>query len=133
MRKIFEKWLFVVFLAPIVFLYIAFAFSGSINQGSFGMNRTINWSGLDFTNPMYNGSAFLIAYCIYLLAYLFGILSNRKTNFVFSIIHFLLFLLNLVLVVQNPTNFLIIPLITINFIIFIFNLKKSVKIKQNLF
>lgn len=131
MNKIFTKYLFLVFLFPILLL-IVFYFSSSKGAiGTYGVNRTINFGGIDIDeilrNPIYNSSFLIFTYPIYLLTYFIIFLTRKCTDFLYSIIHFILFIFNYILLSNNPENRILIPLTIFCFAIFIFNIFKTTK------
>lgn len=131
MNKLFTKYLFFVFLFPILALIIFYFLSAKDVIGTYGVNRTINFGGIDIDgilrNPIYNSSIFVLTYPIYLLSYFIIFLIGRFTDFLYSIIHFIVFILNYILLSNNPENRILIPLTIIGFIIFILNIFKTTK------
>ncbi|WDF46266.1 hypothetical protein PQ459_15310 [Chryseobacterium sp. KACC 21268] len=131
MKKVFTKHLFFLFLTPLLLLIIFYFLSAKGVVGTYGVNRTINFGGIDIDgilrNPIYTGSFFLFTYPIYLLSYFIIFLIGRFTDFLYSIVHFITFILNYILLSNNPENRILIPLTMIGFIIFILNIFKTTK------
>lgn len=131
MKKNFTKYLFIVFLTPLLTLTIFYFLSSKGVIGTYGVNRTINFGGIDidaiFKNPIYNSSFFIFTYPTYLLSYFIIFIIRRFTDFLYSIIHFIIFILNYILLFNNPENRILIPLTMIGFIFFILNIFKTTK------
>jgi len=131
MKKVFTKYLFFVFLLPILIVTVFYFLSAKDAIGTYGVNRTINFGGIDIDgilrNPIYNSSVFILTYPIYLLSYFIIFLIRRFTDFLYSIIHFIIFILNYILLSNNPENIILIPLTIFGFIVFILNIFKTTK------
>ena len=131
MKKLFTKYLFLLFIFPVLLLIIFYFFSTEGEIGSYGVNRTINFSGIDIEgilkNPIYNFSIFILTYPIYFLSYFIVFLIRRVTDFSYSIIHFIMFMINFILLCINAENRFLIPLSVICFIFFILNIFKTTK------
>lgn len=131
MKKLFTKYLFAVLLIPVFILMIFYWFSDKNAIGTYGVNRTINFSGIDIDailrNPIYNFSAFTFTYPIYILGYLIIFLFRRFTDFFYSILSVSILILNYILIFSNPENRILFPLTIFGFIIFILNIFKTTK------
>jgi len=131
MRKLFTKYLFLVFILPVLFLIIFYFFSTESEIGSYGVNETVNFGGIDiegiFGNPIYNFSIFILTYPIYFLSYFIVFLIRRVTDFRYTVIHFIMFMINFILLCMNAENRCLIPLSVICFIFFILNIFKTTK------
>jgi len=99
--------------------------------GTYGVNRTINFGGIDINgilkNSIYNSSAFIFTYPIYLLSYFIIFIIRRFTDLFYSTLHFIIFILNYILLCNNPENRFLIPLTIIGFVFFILNIFKTTK------
>lgn len=106
MKKVFTKYLFFVFLFPILLLIVFYFLSSKGAIGTYGVNRTINFRGIDIDgilrNPIYTSSFFIFTYPIYLLTYFIIFLIRKYTDFLYSVIHFIIFILNDILLSNNP-------------------------------
>jgi hypothetical protein len=131
MKKICTKYLFFVFILPVLAVIILYFFSTESEIGSYGVNETINFGGVDiegiFGNPIYNFSIFMLTYPIYFLSYFIIFLLRRITDFYYSVIHFIMFMINFMLLCVNAENRFLIPLSVICFIFFILNIFKTTK------
>lgn len=131
MKKLFTKYLFAVFLIPVLLLIIFYGLSDKEAIGTYGVNRTISFSGIDIDavlrNPIYNSSAFILTYPIYILGYLIIFLFRRLTDFFYSILHFSILISNNILLSNNPENRILLPLTIFGLIIFILNIFKTTK------
>jgi hypothetical protein len=131
MKKLFTKYLFFVFLFPILALIIFYFLSAKDVIGTYGVNRTINFGGSDIdailSNPIYTISFFYSSYAIYLLGYFIVFLAQRSTNLFYSLINLILFGTNYFLLVIDTVSKILIPLSVIGIIIFIFNIFKTTK------
>jgi len=132
MKKLFTKYLFFVFLLPVLIFIVAYFF-GTKTDGemkTWGVNRTINF-GIDtnaiLSNPLYTISSFYLSYAIYLLGYFVVFLMRRRTNFLFSAVNLVIFIANYFLLVNDTVNKILIPLSIIGFIIFILNILTTTK------
>lgn len=132
MKTIFTKYLFFVFLLPVLIFVIAYFF-GTKTEGeiqTWGANRTINF-GIDInailSNPLYTISSFYISYAIYLLGYFIVFLAQRSTNLFYSLINIILSIANYFLLVTDIVSKMLIPLSISGFIIFILNIFKTTK------
>jgi len=133
MKKVFTKYLFFVFLLPILVFIVAYFFAtkteGEIK--TWGVNRTINFGGSDIdailSNPIYTISFFYSSYAIYLLGYFIVFLAQRSTNLFYSLINLILFGTNYFLLVIDTVSKILIPLSVTGIIIFIFNIFKTTK------
>lgn len=130
MNTLFTKYLFVLFLLPIIVLFFAFFMidpeRGEI--GEYGVNREIVFGNFAFlANSLYNSSVFLFTYAIFFSIYLIFPLIRRRTDFNWSVIHFMSFVINFVLLSINSTNKFIIPLCVISIYFFVMNSIKSKK------
>ncbi|MDQ0594698.1 hypothetical protein QFZ37_003067 [Chryseobacterium ginsenosidimutans] len=108
-----------------------YVFSAEGETGSYGINKTIDFKGIDIIgilgNPIYNFSIFILTYPIYFLIYFIIFLIRRVTDFRYSIIHFIMFMLNIILLCINAENRFLIPLSGTCFIFFILNIFKTTK------
>ena len=131
MKKVFTKHLFFLFLLPILVLTIFYLLSTKGIVGTYGVNRTISFGGIDidlmFRNPIYNSSFFIFTYPIYLIGYFIILIIRRFTDFRYSVIHSIIFILNYILLSNNPENRILIPLTMIGLIFFILNIFKTTK------
>ena len=131
MRKVFTKYLFLAFLTPLLLLTIFYLLSTKGIIGTYGVNKTINFGGIDIDgmlrNPIYNSSFFIFTYPIYLVSYFIIFIIRRFTDLFYSVIHFILFNLNCILLSNNPENRILIPLTMIGFMFFILNIFKTTK------
>lgn len=131
MKKLFTKYLFFVFAFPILLLIALYSFSTENAIGTYGVNRTINFRGIDINgilkNPIYNSSFLIFTYPIYLVGYFIIFIIRRFTDLFYSILHFIIFILNYILLSSNPENRILIPLAIIGFIFFILNIFKTTK------
>lgn len=132
MKKFFTRYLFFIFLLPILIFIVAYFF-GTKTEGeikTWGVNRTINF-GIDInailSNPLYTISSFYLSYAIYLLGYFITFITGRRTNFFYSIINLLVFIANYYLLYINTVSKILIPLSFIGIIIFILNIFKTTK------
>lgn len=136
MRKLFTKYLFIILLIPVLLLSAFYWLTDKNAMGIYGVNRTINFSGIDIdevlTNPLYNSSAFVIAYPTYVFGYLIVFLFKKSTNFSYSILNFTILILNYILLCNNPENRILIPLTIFGLIIFILNIFRSKKIQTTI-
>ncbi len=135
MIKLFTKYLFLLYILPILIVVIIFLFpSAKLEVGYFGVNRTVNFSKIDtiFGNTIYNFSFFLITYLVYFLSYFIIFLIRKHTNFNYSIIHFSMFIINFILLSVNAENRFLIPLSVVCFIFFILNIFKTLKYSINI-
>jgi hypothetical protein len=134
MKKVFTKYLVFVFLIPILILFIFYFFGTRTETSTYSVNRKINFGGIDLDeilrNPIYNLLIFYFSYPIYLFIYLIIFLTRRYTNFLLSILHFIIVIINYILLCNDAKNRLIIPLFLIGFITFIFNIFKTTKSKK---
>lgn len=133
MKKLFTRYLFLLFIFPVFIVLILFIFSSSgTGAGWYGWNRTIKFGLMDevFENPVYNASAFILTYPAYFLGYSVVFLIRRITDFHYSVIHFIMFAINFILLSVNAENRFLIPLSVICFIFFILNIFKTTKIHQ---
>lgn len=133
MKKPFTRYLFLLFIFPIFIVLIFYLFSSSgADAGLYGLNRTIKFGLMDeiFGNPVYNASVFILTYTGYLLVYFVVFLIGRITDFHYSVIHFVMFTINFILLSVNTENRFLIPLSVICFIFFILNIFKTTKIHQ---
>ena len=133
MKNKFTKYTFFLFISPVLLLIIAYFF-GTRTDGeprTYGINRTINFGGIDIdeilTNPIYNFSIFTLTYLIYLLSYFLIFLNGRFTNFFYFITNFIILLINYFLLFKNSESRILIPLTMIGFIIFTLNIFKTTK------
>ncbi len=133
MKKVFTKYLFFVFLLPVLLFIVAYFF-GTKTEGeikTWGVNRTINF-GIDInailSNPLYTISSFYLSYATYLLGYFVVFLMRRRTNFLYSAVNLVIFIANYFLLVIDTVNKTLIPLGVIGIIIFILNIFKTTKI-----
>lgn len=132
MRKVFTKYLFFVFLLPVLIFIVAYFFGakteGEIKTG--GVNRTINF-GIDInailSNPLYTISSFYLSYAIYLVGYLIVFLVQRSTNLFYSLINTTLFGANYSLLFIDTVSKILIPLSIMGIIFFILNIFKTTK------
>lgn len=131
MRKVFTKYLFFVFVFPILLLIILYSFSAESAVGTYGVNETINFGGIDIDgilkNPIYNSSVFIFTYPIYLLSYFIIFIIRRFTDFIYSLTHFTIFIANGFLLSIDAENRILIPLTMIGFAFFILNIFKTTK------
>lgn len=131
MRKLFTEYLFVVLLFPVLLLIIFYCLSTKGAVGTYDINRTISFRGIDINavlrNPIYNSSAFIFTYPIYILSYFIIFLIRRYTEFIYSILSFSILTINYILLCINPENRILIPLTIIGLIIFILNIFKTTK------
>ncbi len=131
MKKVFTKYLFGVFLIPVFILIVFYCLYDKAAIGTYGVNRTINFRGIDINaivkNPIYNSSAFIITYLIYIIGYLIVFLIRRFTNFFYSILNFTIVILNYIVLSNNSANRILLPLTILGLIIFIFNIFKTTK------
>lgn len=105
---------------------MAFLILSSIQVGSYGMNREINFGIQGYlTNSEYNLTAFYFIYIVSFITYLIVFMMKRRTNFNYSILHFFCFMVLFFMMVFNHRNFLIIPISIICFIFFILNIFKT--------
>ena len=138
MKKLFTKYLLLIFLIPVLGLFILYFFGTKIEgeTETHFARRAISFGRIDLDeilrNPIYNLLIFYFSYPIYLFIYLIIFLMKRYTDFLFSILHFVIVIINYILLCNDAKNRLIIPLFLIGFIIFIFNIFKTTKIKQRL-
>lgn len=133
MKKVFTKYLFFVFLLPVLLFIVAY-FLGTKTEGeikTWRVNRTINF-GIDInailSNPLYTISSFYLSYAIYLLGYFVVFLMRRRTNLLYSAVNLVIFIANYFLLVIDTVNKTLIPLGVIGIIIFILNIFKTTKI-----
>jgi len=130
MKKLFTEYFFAVFLIPILIFAFFYFFGTKVESGTYGVNRRIGF-GIDIDgilrNPVYNILIFYGTYPVYLLSYFIVFLVRRQSNFILSIINFLIVSINFYLLCNNPKNRILIPLTMIGFIIFIFNIFKTTK------
>lgn len=131
MKKLFTKYLFFVFLFPILLLIVFYFLSAKGAIGTYGVNRTINFRGIDIDailrNPIYNSSFFIFTYPLYFLSYFIIFIIRRFTDLFYSTLHFIIFILNYILLSNNPENRILIPLTFIGFAFFILNIFKTTK------
>ncbi|KFC22572.1 hypothetical protein SAMN04488097_3078 [Epilithonimonas lactis] len=131
MRKVFTKYLFFVFLFPILLLIILYSFSTESVIGTYGVNRRINFGGIDIDgilkNPIYNSSVFIFTYPIYLLGYFIIFILRRFTDFIYSLTHFTIFIANYFLLSIDAESRVLILLTIIGFVFFILNIFKTIK------
>lgn len=131
MRKVFTKYLFFVFLVPILLLIVFYFLSSKAAIGTYGVNRTINFGGIDIAailrNPIYNSSFFIFTYLIYLLGYFIIFILRRFKDFIYSLTHFTIFITNYFLLSIDAENRILIPLTMIGLIFFILNIFKTTK------
>ncbi len=135
MKLQYEKAFYRIFICCITFSsFVINYFLLFINKravGTYGVNRTINFSGIDIDavlrNPIYNSSAFIFTYPIYILSYFIIFLIRRFTEFIYSILSFSILIINYILLCINPENRILIPLTIIGLIIFILNIFKTTK------
>lgn len=131
MKKLFTKYLFFVFLFPILLLIVFYFLSSKGVIGTYGVNRTINFRGIDIDgilrNPIYSSSFFIFTYPIYFLSYFIIFIIRRFTDLFYSTLHFIIFILNYILLCNNPENRILIPSTMIGFIFFILNIFKTTK------
>ncbi len=130
MKKLFTRYLFLLFIFPVFIILILVNVSSSgADTGSYGWNRTIKFGLTDeiFGNPVYNASVFILTYAGYFLGYFIVFLIRRITDFHYSAIHFVMFTINFILLSVNTENRFLIPLSVICFIFFILNIFKTTK------
>jgi hypothetical protein len=132
MKKLFTKYLFFVFLIPVLLLIIGYFF-GTKTEGelkTWGVNKTINF-GIDInailSNPLHTIFSFYLSYTIYLLGYFIVFLAQRSTNLFYSLINIILFIANYFLLVIDTVSKMLIPLSLAGIIIFILNIFKTTK------
>ncbi|KQR91490.1 hypothetical protein ASG01_14055 [Chryseobacterium sp. Leaf180] len=132
MKKLFTKYLFFVFLLPVLIFIVAYFF-GTKTEGeiqTWGVNETINF-GIDFnailSNPVYTISSFYLSYVIYLFGYFIIFITGRRTNFLYSIINLLVFMANYYFLYIDTVSKILIPISFIGIIIFILNIFKTIK------
>jgi len=132
MKKLFTKYLFFVFLLPVLVIVIVYLFGTRVEVETYGMNRRISYWGIDIngilSNPIYTIWTFYLSYAIYLLGYFIVFLLQRHTNLHYSIMNLIVFTINFFLISKTPENRILIPLTLTGFIIFIFNIFKTTKI-----
>ncbi|KUJ53410.1 hypothetical protein AR685_03220 [Chryseobacterium sp. JAH] len=130
MRKLFTKYFFAVFLIPILVLAFFYFFGTKVEGETYSVNRRISF-GIDIDgilrNPVYNILIFYGTYPVYLLCYFIVFLLRRHTNFILSIMNFMIVTMNFYLICENPENRILIPLTMFGFIFFIFNIFKTTK------
>ncbi|PJJ67237.1 hypothetical protein CLV73_1239 [Chryseobacterium geocarposphaerae] len=128
MKVLFTKYVFVLFLLPVVVIFLAIVLFFESGE-SYGINRTISFSGIGSVlfNPIYNSTAFFITYFLSFFTYLVIFIIRRRTHYQWSLLHFLFFTINFTVLCLNAENGFLIPLSVICFIFFILNIFKTTK------
>ena len=124
-KPLFEKGMFWILLSAFV---IGNYFSETEIKG---INKTVGWS-IDLSNQwFYNGLMIFGSWIIFLIGYAILSILRKKTDLYLSIIHFVLFILTLIVGVKTDLfGFSTLGIGLISFIIFGANFFKSFKLKK---